>query len=52
MDLNLKIAVLDQICRIYDEFVAKLDIACEKYCADCCTRNVTMTTLEGYLMAT
>ena len=27
MDLNSKIAVLDQICRIYDEFVAKLDIA-------------------------
>lgn len=52
MDLNSKIAVLDQICRIYDEFVAKLDIACKKYCADCCTRNVTMTTLEGYLMAT
>jgi hypothetical protein len=52
MDLNSKVAVLDQIYRIYDQFVAKLDIACEKYCADCCTRNVIMTTLEGYLMAT
>ena len=52
MDLNSKLAVLDQICRIYDEFVAKLDMACKKYCAVCCTRNVTMTTLEGYLIVT
>jgi hypothetical protein len=52
MDLNSKLAVLDQIYKIYDKFVAKLDIACKKYCAGCCTRNVTMTTLEGYLIAT
>jgi Fe-S-cluster containining protein len=52
MDLNSKLAVLDQIYKIYDEFVAKLDIACQKYCAGCCTRNVTITTLEGYFIAT
>ena len=52
MDLNSKLAVLDQIYGIYDKFVGNLDIACKKYCADCCTRNVTITTLEGYLMAT
>jgi len=52
MDLNSKLAVLDQIYNIYDEFIAKLDIACKKYCAGCCTRNVTMTTLEGYLIIT
>jgi hypothetical protein len=51
MDLNKKLAVLDQIYGIYDQFVGKLDIACKKYCAGCCTRNVTITTLEGYLMA-
>ena len=52
MDLNSKIAVLDQIYREYEKFVDRLDIACKKYCAECCTRNVTLTTLEGYLIAT
>jgi len=51
MDLNSKLAVLDQIYRVYDEFVANLHIACKKYCAGCCTCNVTMTTLEGYCIA-
>lgn len=51
MNLNSKLAVLDQIYRVYDEFVANLQIACKKYCAGCCTCNVTMTTLEGYFMA-
>jgi Fe-S-cluster containining protein len=26
----------------------KEKFACQKYCAHCCTRNVTITTLEGY----
>ena len=52
MDLNSKLAVLNQIYRVYDEFVARLHTACKKYCAGCCTRNVTLTTLEGYLIAT
>jgi len=52
MDLHSKIAVLDQIYTVYDEFVDRLDIACKKYCAGCCTRNVTLTSLEGYLIAT
>jgi Fe-S-cluster containining protein len=52
MALNSKLAVLDQIYSVYDEFVARLDIACKKYCAGCCTRNVTLTTLEGYFITT
>ncbi len=52
MDLNSKIAGLDQIYTVYDEFVDRLDLACKKYCAECCTRNVTLTTLEGYFIAT
>jgi len=50
MDLNSKLAVLDRIYGVYDEFAANLNIACKKYCAECCTHNVTMTTLEGYLI--
>ena len=47
MDLNKKLDVLDRIYRIYDDFVGDLDVACKKYCDTCCTRNVTLTTLEG-----
>ena len=48
MDLNTRLLVYDRLVAIYDEFVATFDLACEKYCAHCCTANVTMTTLEGY----
>ena len=43
-----KLAALDQIYAVYDQFAATLDLACKKYCAHCCTADVTMTTLEGY----
>jgi len=48
MDIDTKLAVLDQIYRVYDDFTGKLDLACQKYCAHCCTCNVTLTTIEGY----
>jgi Fe-S-cluster containining protein len=48
MNLNDKLAALDQIYRIYDNFASGLDLACKKYCAHCCTTGVTLTTLEGY----
>lgn len=51
MDINTKLAVLDQIYRVYDDFTGKLDLACQKHCAHCCTCNVTVTTLEGYRIA-
>ena len=30
------------------DLARSLDVACKKYCAHCCTSNVTLTTLEGY----
>jgi len=51
MNLEKKLVVLEQIYEIYNNFAKGLDVACEKYCANCCTRNVTMTTLEGYKIA-
>ena len=48
MNLDAKLDVLDRIYRIYDDFARNLDVACKKYCDSCCTRNVTLTTLEGY----
>ncbi len=47
MDLNSKLTILERLDNIYDEFVSGVDLACEKYCAHCCTANVSMTTLEG-----
>jgi Fe-S-cluster containining protein len=48
MNINDKLAALDQIYRIYDNFVSGLDLACKKYCDHCCTTGVTLTTVEGY----
>jgi len=43
---------IEQVYRLYEEYTASIDSACEKYCADCCTINVTLTGLEGrYLFA-
>ncbi len=51
MGLSQKLAILKSIYRHYDEFTGGLNLACQKYCAACCTPDVTMTTLEGYLIA-
>ena len=48
MDLTTKLTILDRLVDIYDDFVSRFDLACEKFCAHCCTANVTMTTLEGF----
>jgi hypothetical protein len=34
--------------QLYDDILAPYDLACRKFCSDCCTRNVTLATLEGY----
>ena len=46
--LEKKLGALEGIYAIYDSFMKTQDIACKKYCAHCCTANVTLTTLEGY----
>ena len=48
MGPNHKLAALNQIYQIYDNFVSGLDLACRKHCARCCTTGVTLTTVEGY----
>ena len=45
--IDQPLAILDQLYGIYDQFLNTVDIVCEKYCADCCTCNVTLTTLEA-----
>ncbi len=50
MNIDKKRVILEQIYETYDNFSKEFDVACKKYCANCCTRNVTMTTLEGYMI--
>ena len=48
MNLNDKLAALNQIFIIYDRFISGKELACKKGCAHCCTTSVTLTTIEGY----
>ena len=48
MNLNHKLSVLNEIYAVYDQFSSSLTVSCVKGCAACCTRNVTLTTLEGH----
>lgn len=52
MEIGKKLAVLDALYRIHENFCAGLKTACRRGCAHCCTGKVTMTTLEGYRIAT
>ncbi len=47
MHIDAKLELLKAIYRLYDDAVAPLPAACQKGCAHCCTRNVTLTTLEA-----
>jgi Fe-S-cluster containining protein len=42
--------LLESLYEVYDTFAGELDIACTKGCAVCCTRNVTLTSLEAALL--
>ena len=50
MSIDKKLTLLGGIYGIYDTFAEGLDTACRKYCAHCCTFNVSITTLEGYYL--
>ena len=51
MDLYTKLDVLDQIYKSYDAVTESLEVACQKYCSTCCTRNVIITSIESYKIA-
>lgn len=40
-------ALLERICRLYDAFIQSYPVACQRGCTACCTRNVTLTSLEA-----
>ena len=41
-------AFLDRAYALYETFAKSLDVACKPGCSHCCTRDVTVTTLEAY----
>lgn len=47
MNFQQKLQILDQVYDIYASFTDSLDLACRKTCCRCCTRNVTLTSLEA-----
>lgn len=51
MERRKKLAMLEAIYRVEETFVRGLEPVCKPGCASCCTARVTMTTLEGELIA-
>jgi Fe-S-cluster containining protein len=47
MAANTRQDILQQLYRLYDEYVSGLQTACRIGCAACCTRNVILTSLEA-----
>ena len=52
MRVARRLAALEHLYTVYDRFCRSLhDLACHKFCDACCSRHVTLTTLEGlYLL--
>lgn len=48
MEFENKLKMLDRIYEVYDTHASMQNSVCAKYCADCCTCNVTLTSLEAY----
>ncbi len=50
MNIQHRLNLLKTINRLHSDFIADQVVACFKTCAVCCTCNVTLTTLEGFLI--
>ena len=50
VDLNQKIEILKRVYDVYSGFIRKIPTHCKKFCDDCCTGNITGTTLEAYFL--
>jgi Fe-S-cluster containining protein len=46
-DLANRLKALEAIYRHYDQAHSKTDLACHAGCSTCCTRNVTLTSIEA-----
>jgi hypothetical protein len=50
LNLKNKLNILVKAYNMYEHFIKDYTHACKKHCADCCTCNLTMTTLEAYYL--
>lgn len=48
--INIRLAILEKIYELYDEVLNDFSFFCHKGCGVCCTRNVTLTSLEGFFL--
>lgn len=46
-----RLEILERMLLIYDEIIGKYSFECGKGCSSCCTRNVTVTSLEAFRIA-
>ncbi len=51
-NIEARLVVLNRIFDVYEKFSRLFETVCDEGCAVCCTRNVTLTTLEGYNIIT
>jgi len=51
MDSEVKLGMLQAVYAVYGEWAQNIPFACVRGCSNCCTQSVTMTTLEGELIA-
>lgn len=49
-DMPRKLMALQTFYRIHGQVMEHADLACQKGCSVCCTRNVTLTSLEAYYL--
>jgi Fe-S-cluster containining protein len=52
LDGKKKLEKLDALYRLHETLVPTEGLACREGCATCCTRNVTVTSLEGAFLLT
>ena len=50
ISLASKCAVIEKLYEIHAGQCSQFKLACERQCAACCTRNLTLTTLEGFVL--
>ncbi|MFW6052782.1 MAG: YkgJ family cysteine cluster protein [Desulfosalsimonas sp.] len=47
---DTSLEALSKIYRLYDDYINSFSLACTKYCSDCCTTALTLTSLEGLMI--
>ncbi len=46
-----KKGIIEDIYRLYDEIIHKYNFSCMKGCSSCCTRNVSVTSIEALIVS-